>query len=136
MDKKFEENYLGIAEQNRIRAILKEIVQGKEERANNFIPKVRQYLLLLYPSMVESEQVTAIAEKMRGEYAMAIIDKEPNSVEDLRSICRKVEAANDLKRSSSVNTNNRSIPSRPKQYGPKESQTSKSKNSNVPTCSR
>ena len=102
---KFEENYLGRAEENRIRAILRGLIMTREDRANNFIPKVRQYLLLLCPDMPEKEQVDRIAEKLRGEFAPMISDKEPQTIDELTQCCRKVEAAKDIQRAIVQTTN-------------------------------
>lgn len=47
------------------------------------------------------EQVRRVSEKLRGQYATAIVDKEPKTISELRDVCRRVEAAADLKRAAS-----------------------------------
>lgn len=108
LEEAFSKNYLGRAEEDRVRSIIRNMVMTKEDRVSNFIPRLRQHLLTLNPNLPEVEQVHRISEKLRPDYASAIVDKEPTTVDALRDVCRKVEAAADLRRSTNnpINQNN------------------------------
>lgn len=99
----FERNYLGRAEEDRSRLMLREISMSRSDRAANFIPRIRQLLLMLSPSMSEHEQIGRITEKLRPEFARTIVENDPSTVDQLRDLCRKVEAARDLDRAATTN---------------------------------
>lgn len=96
--KEFESNFLGRAERDRLRVLLRTTVMGTEERVATFIPKVLRILLMLTPDMSEKEQVARVSEKLKAMYATAIVDKDPETIAELRDVCRRVEAAMDLRR--------------------------------------
>lgn len=96
----FEQNYLGRAGKDRIKRLLRELKMKQEDRAANFIPRVRQYLLMMSPDLSEEDQVSNIKEKLKPEYATAIVENDPETVDELRDICRRVEAARDLRKLS------------------------------------
>lgn len=101
--KEFEANYLGRAEEDRVRLMLNKTTMSYDDRVANFIPRVQRMIRILNPEISEKEEVDKISEKLRADYAAAIVDKEPQTVEELRNICRKVEAAADLRRASIAN---------------------------------
>lgn len=104
----FEANFLGRAEKDRIKRLLRELRMKPEDRSATFIPRVRQYLLMLSPEMNEADQVSNITEKLRAEYATAVVDGDPDTVDELRDICRKVEAAHDLKKAAYASASTKS----------------------------
>lgn len=95
----FSANYLGQADGYRTRKLLRDIKQGPKDLACNFIPRVVKLMFILDPNMAESTQVATITEKLRPIYQRTIAIQEPETVIELRDLCRKVEAGVDAAKS-------------------------------------
>lgn len=100
----FEENFLGVADRQRTRRMVNEAEQKEGESVSTFIPNIRRLLFLMDPDMSELEQVGRIAEKLRSAYQRIVAEREPQTVKQLRDICRRVEAGMDAERIRQLKT--------------------------------
>lgn len=87
----FKTKYLGASERSRLMELLKTTQRGTSEPISAFIPRMKELLLQLDPAMSESEQVRNIQDKVRNEFKQWISFFEPQTVDQIKKCCMKVE---------------------------------------------
>lgn len=96
LDEVFAANFLGRVEIDRTRLLLNNLIMKKEDRVSTFIPLVQKYLNVVEPGLSEKQIVSQVSSKLRPAYAQAIVEKDPQTIDELRDACRTVEAVMDL----------------------------------------
>lgn len=92
IEEEFKQNYLGASDYQRLSKQVEEMMQRPSEPICQFIPRMKELLLLLEPNMSEREQMRNISLKVRSDYKQWIAYSEPQTVEQLKKCCMKVEA--------------------------------------------
>lgn len=90
--KLFNDNYVGASDYHVLSRKIEEITQKPRESVSVFIPRMRELILLLEPTLPEREQMRQIRCKLRPEYGQWIAHDEPKTIAELRACCLKVEA--------------------------------------------
>lgn len=88
----FSRNYLGGSDYEKLSQQVEELVQAPDEPVCVFIPRMKELLLLLSPTMPDKEQMRQIRQKLRPEYKPWVAFAEPQTLFQLQAACMKVEA--------------------------------------------
>lgn len=91
IDDAFVKNYLGQSDYQRLSRQVASAVMGKNELVCSFIPRMRDLLILMEPSMPERELIRQITMKLRHEYQNWVAHDGPTTMEELKECCQKVE---------------------------------------------
>ena len=82
---------MGASDYERLSQQIDATFQKPKEKVCQFIPRIKELLLLLEPTMSDREQMRQIRQKLRPEYKQWIAFAEPTGVAELQSCCMKVE---------------------------------------------
>lgn len=138
IEEAFRRNYLNASDYARLSKQAEEASQRQNEMIGDFIPRMREILLLLEPKMSDREQMRQISLKLRPEYRQWIAFQEPETVSELKRCCQKVEAGLVTKQQDARPTTNSQPGNRPhsKKSGAQPAKNSGSKQETKRKCYR
>lgn len=91
LHKAFVVNFVNQYEKDDLSRVIENAKQRPGESVSTFFPRMRRLLLLQTPGISEREQVRQLKNKLRPEYKQLVSFKDPESLDELRSVCLRIE---------------------------------------------